>query len=251
MSQKVLSDVRNGVRTITLNRPERLNAINAALVTGLCAALREALADPATGAIVLRGAGRAFCSGDDLVDFPEQSRTEAIARRFLDDLQDVTRLIVAGDKPVIGAVHGWAVGGGFEWTVDCDIVLMAEGTRCFFPEASLGMTVTGAATMLLPRIVGLQRARMLIMTGERIDAAQAFAMGLAWRVLPEARLWDEAQALGERMAGLPRRGVRDGKRIVNRYEAAMLEDALRQEIEAVLPAFLDADTAARAAKFKG
>ncbi len=250
MSSVVLSEFENGVRTLTLNRPERLNAIDAALVAGLRQALREALADPATGAIVLRGAGRAFCSGDDLVDFPEQSSNAAIARRYLEDLQDVTRLIVGGEKPVIGAIHGWAVGGGFEWAIDCDIVLMAAGTRCFFPELGLGFTVTGAATMLLPRIIGLQRARMLLLSGERIDADQALAMGLAWRVMPEAELWPAAQALGERIAGLPARGVRDGKRLTNRYEAAMLEDALRQEIEAVLPAFLDPETQARAAGFK-
>src|SRR5262249_42425245 len=98
MSEHVLSERRDGVAARTLNRPERLNAINDALIQALRKALSAALADSETKVIVLNGAGRAFCSGDDLEDFPAQSRTEDIARRYLEDLQDVTRLIVMGDK---------------------------------------------------------------------------------------------------------------------------------------------------------
>jgi enoyl-CoA hydratase/carnithine racemase len=126
MTDLVLTQVRDGVATLTLNRPERLNAINDALVQALRRALAAAHADPQTRVIVLTGAGRAFCSGDDLEDFPAQSRTADIARRYLEDLQDVTRLMVMGDKMIVGAVHGWAVGGGLEWAIDCDLLLLAE-----------------------------------------------------------------------------------------------------------------------------
>ena len=85
--------------------------------------------------------------------------------------------MVLGDKPVIGAIRGWAVGGGLEWVINCDFAIAAEGTRFFFPELSLGVFVTGGVTELLPRLVGLQRARELIMLGERFDAAQAQAGG--------------------------------------------------------------------------
>ena len=250
MSGTVLSSLSNKVRTITLNRPHRLNAINGPLIADLHTALVEAHADPETRVIVLRGAGRAFCAGDDLIDFPQYATSEAVAREYVESIQEITRLIVFQEKLVIGAVHGWAAGGGFEWLIDCDIVLMARSTRCFFPETGLGIVVTGAATVLLPRIVGLQRARALIVLGEKIDADQALEMGLAWRVYPEDSLFDEAQALGERIAALPERGVRDTKRLLNRSEQLSIEAALRAETDAVVPGFIDPVSADLVGQFK-
>ena len=250
MSDTVLSRVANNVCTITLNRPERLNAINGPLIADLHTALTDAHADPEARVIVLRGAGRAFCAGDDLIDFPRYATSEAVARAYVEDLQEITRLIVFEEKLVIGAVHGWAAGGGFEWLIDCDIVLMAQDTRCFFPESGLGLVVTGAATVLLPRIVGLQRARAMIVLGEKIDADEALQMGLAWRVFPEAVLFDEAQAIGERIASLPERGVHDAKRLLNRDEQMSIEEALQAEVDAVVPGFVDPVSNALVGQFK-
>jgi enoyl-CoA hydratase/carnithine racemase len=243
MTVTVLTELKNGVRTVIMNRPHRLNAISTDLVRDLGAALAEANADASTRVILLRGAGRAFCSGDDLSEFRDQARTEAVARHFLRDLQEVSRQIVLGDKVVIGAVHGWAVGGGFEWLVNCDVVLMAEGTRCFFPETRFGMVSTGGATALLPRIVGQQSARALMLSGERIDASRAHELGLAWRVLPEASLFQEAQAFAERLSAMPARGLRDAKRLTARIDRNAFEEAIALETEAVLAAFLDPETA--------
>lgn len=248
MTATVRSETQDGVCVVTLDRPHRLNAINGVLVRELGAALEAAMADAATRVVMLRGAGRAFCSGDDLVDFPDQTRSEGVARAFLDDLQRVSRLIVLGAKPVIGAVHGWAVGGGFEWLINCDIVVMAEGTRCFVPETRFGMTVTGGVTALLPRIVGQQNARALVLAGARIDAERALALGLAWRVVPEAALLDEALALARRLASFPSRGLGDSKRLMGRLDRAAFEAALEEEKEAVLAAFLDPATAPRMVK---
>ncbi len=114
----VLRAVENAVCTLTLNRPDRLNAINVAMIAELNAALADANADDAVRAIVLRGAGRAFCSGDDLKEFDQQSGDEAVARRYIEDLQEVTRRIVHGEKIVIGAVHGWASVGCFYWEIE-------------------------------------------------------------------------------------------------------------------------------------
>jgi enoyl-CoA hydratase/carnithine racemase len=250
MTSTVLSERKNGVRILTLNRPERLNAISVDLVEDLCAALSDALADQTSRVILFKGAGRAFCSGDDLKDFGNQSGSEAAARRFLTNLQDVSRLIVLGEKVVIGAVHGWAVGGGFEWLVNCDIVLMADGTRCFFPETQFGMVVTGGVTALLPRVVGEQRARALMLSGERIDAGKAHSLGLAWRVMPEDRLFSEAQSYAERLSEMPARGLTDTKRLSRRIDREAFETALKLEAEAVLEAFLDPSTASRMVKTK-
>jgi enoyl-CoA hydratase/carnithine racemase len=249
MTDVVLSELEDGVRTITLNRPERLNAINPALLAGLVAALREANSDEATRAVVLRGAGRAFCAGDDLKEFDEQRRAPGETRAYVEQIQAVTRAIVLGDKMVIGAIHGWAVGGGLEWLINCDLAILAETTRCFFPEISLGLFVTGGVTVLLPRLVGLQKARELILFGEHFDAHAALAMGLAWKLMPESELLAEAEATARRIAALPAAQVRDLKRVLNRACALDVEGAMALETDATVRGFLDPDTAVRVAKF--
>ncbi|HEX9770513.1 MAG TPA: enoyl-CoA hydratase/isomerase family protein [Kiloniellales bacterium] len=247
MVSTVESRTVGGIAEITLNRPHRLNAINDELLRDLSAALEAANADPAAAVILLSGAGRAFCAGDDLKEFASQARGEAAARAYLERLQEVTRLLVFGDKLVVGAIHGWAVGGGFEWLLDCDLVVMADGTRCFFPEASLGLFVTGGASHLLPRLVGLPKAKELVLLGERIDARQALALGLANWVVPEAERLAKAREVAGRLAALPPRPRRQVKALFTRAPAVTLEEALALETEATLEGFLDPDTARRAA----
>lgn len=249
MTGTVLSVLRDGVRTITLNRPDRLNAINPVLLADLKAALDEANADAGTRCILLRGAGRAFCSGDDLKEFDEQAGTEAETRGYVESIQDITRAIVLGDKMVVGAVHGWAVGGGLEWMINCDLVLVGQGARFFFPEISWGLFVTGAVTALLPRLVGLQKAREMILLGEKFDAVRAVEWGLALKALPEADLFDEAHALATRIAALPQGAVRDLKRTLNKAATLDAEGAMALETEATVRGFLDPETARRIASF--
>jgi enoyl-CoA hydratase/carnithine racemase len=213
-------------------------------------ALSAVLADSDTRVIVLNGAGRAFCSGDDLEDFPAQSRTEDIARRYLEDLQDVTRLIVMGEKMVVGAVHGWAVGGGLEWAIDCDLLLLAEGTRLNFPEVKWGMVPTGGISQILPRKIGLSRAQQLILFGEVVDAKSAHDMGLAWKIVPGDQLLKEAQATAARIAALPDQAVRSLKRTLARSAYLPLEDVMAMEVDAVTKSFIDPATAARVADFR-
>ena len=185
MTATVLTeDGGGGVRVVTLNRPHRLNAIVPALLDDLIAALGDADRDPGVRTILLTGAGRAFCAGDDLKEFASQSAGEAATRAYIERIQDVTRAMMLGDTPIVGAVRGWAVGGGLEWMINCDFALAAEGTRFFFPETSLGVFVTGGVTELLPRLVGLQRARQLIMLGERFDATEALAWASSARWCP-------------------------------------------------------------------
>jgi enoyl-CoA hydratase/carnithine racemase len=238
-----------GVRTVTLDRRARLNAINPALLADLRAALAEGNADAATRVMVLRGAGRAFCAGDDLKEFDSQVGPEAETRAYIEMIQDVTREMVLGDTMVIGAIHGWAVGGGLEWVINCDLVVMAESTRCFFPEISLGVFVTGAVTALLPKLVGLPRAKELILFGERFDARAALDMGIAWKVVPDDAVFAEAESVARRIAELPEGAVRDLKWVINRACHLDAEGAMGLETEATLRGFLDPDTAARVAAF--
>lgn len=239
----------DGVRLVTLNRPHRLNAIVEELLDDLIAALRAADAAPGVRCIVLTGAGRAFCSGDDLKEFGAQAGDATSTRAYIERIQDVTRAMVLGDTPVVGAIRGWGVGGGLEWVINCDFAVVAEGTRFFFPEVSWGVFVTGGVTELLPRLVGLQRARELILLGERFDAAQAASWGLVHKVVPDAALMPEALALARRIAALPPGPVRDLRRILARRDGGGLHAAMAAETDATVRGFLDPETAKRIAAF--
>lgn len=248
MTGTVLTDdPLDGVRVITLNRPDRLNAVSPELVGDLTRELTRANQDPAIRAIVLTGAGRAFCSGDDLKEFDSQLGDEAQLRAYIDRIQDVTRTIVLGETPVIGAVHGWAVGAGLEWVINCDFAIAAEGSRFFFPEVRLGLFVTGAVTALLPRLIGAQKARELIYLGERFDAAQALEWGLLSKVVSPAQLLPEAIDLARRIAELPPRPVKDLKRILTLAPSCSFEEVLAAETEATVRGFLDPESAKRVA----
>lgn len=247
MEATVQIEVANGIAEITLDRPHRLNAINDELLRDFSAALRGINSDDSVGVVVLKGAGRAFCAGDDLKEFEKQARSAAETRAFIEDIQVITRLLMTSDKLVVGAIHGWAVGGGFEWVLNCDFAILAEGTQCFFPEIALGVFVTGGVSTLLPRLVGLQKAKELILFGERIDAATALDLGIAWRVVPGDELIAEARAVAARLAALPAIARRNAKTVLNRAVHLSLEEAMALETEATVEGFLDPGTAARIA----
>ncbi|NIH87009.1 enoyl-CoA hydratase/isomerase family protein [Amycolatopsis granulosa] len=170
-------EIDGDVAHIWLNRPERLNAVAPRLVDDLLAALGD-VGD--TKAVVLGGRGRAFCAGHDLKENPQGDSRARIER-----LQDVTRRLRALPQPVIAAVHGYAIGAGAEFALGCDLVLAAEDAVFAFPEASLGLSVTGAASRLLPLLVGPLKAKELLLLGDRIDARTAHELGLVNAVVPD------------------------------------------------------------------
>ncbi len=237
-----------GVRTITLNRPDSLNAMNRRLIDEVALAFDEANADAATRAILFTGAGRAFCAGDDRHEHVHPE-TEAEARNLVDAIQRATSAMVFGDKPVVGAINGWAVGGGFEWAINCDFPIWAESAKGFFPEVSLNLFVTGAVTALLPALVGLNKAREMLILGERYDAATLHELGVAWRVVSDERLMDEARAVATGLSELPPLSVRAMKRVLNQTAARDLDAALRLETEATVAGFLDPETTRRLKDF--
>jgi enoyl-CoA hydratase/carnithine racemase len=248
--ETVLSTVGdNGVRTIALNRPDRLNAMNRQLIDDLAQAFDDANADDATRAIILTGVGRAFCAGDDRRAHVHPT-SEAQARDVVDAIQRATHAIVFGAKPVVGAINGWAVGGGFEWAINCDFPIWAESAKGFFPEVSLNLFVTGAVTSLLPALVGLNKAREMLFLGERYDAATLKDLGVAWRVVADDRLMDEANAVAAKLSALPPLSVRAMKRVLNQAAACDLGAALRLETEATIAGFLDPETTRLLKDFK-
>ena len=228
----------HGVRSILLNRPDQLNAMNGRLITDVCQAFDDANADDATRAIVFSGEGRAFCAGDDRNEH-QHPENENEAREFVDLIQQATRAIVFGPKPVVGAINGWAVGGGFEWAINCDFPIWAESARGFFPEVSLNLFVTGGVTSLLPALVGLNKAREMLFLGERYDAAALQRMGVAWRVVADDELMATALSVAARLANKPPASVRAMKRVLNRAAVVDLEQALELETEATVAGFMD------------
>ncbi|MCP5368781.1 MAG: enoyl-CoA hydratase/isomerase family protein [Hyphomicrobiales bacterium] len=244
----VLTDLHEGVRTITLNRPDRMNAMNGDLLAAVAGAFADANMDDATRAIVFTGAGAAFCAGDDLKDH-RQPETRAEAEALVKVLQDCTRHMVLGEKVVVGAINGWAVGGGFEWAINCDLPIWSEQARAFFPEMDWGLFVTGAVTALLPAIVGLVKAREMLMLGEKYDAWALHEAGVAWRVVPPDRLLPAAQDVAARLAAKPQATLRDLKRVTNEAAFAGIERALERETEACVRSFLDPETTARVRHF--
>src|SRR6056297_4312834 len=199
----VLSSVTgDGVRTIALNRPDCLNAMNRRLIDDVALAFDDANRDPETRAISFTGQGRAFCAGDDRNEH-QHPESEACARDLVTAIQRATVSIIFGQKPVVGAINGWAVGGGFEWAINCDFPIWADSARGFFPEVSLNLFVTGGVTALLPAIVGPVKAREMLYFGDRYSAADLAVCGVAWKVVPDATLLDEANRTAERLAALP------------------------------------------------
>ena len=249
-SATVMSDLDgDGIRTITLNRPDALNAMNEALVRDVAAAFDEANGDDGTKVIIFTGAGRAFCAGDDLVEH-EHPETEAAARAAVEAIQRATDAIAFADKVVVGAINGWAVGGGFEWAINCDFPIWAKSARAFFPELHWGMFVTGGVTALLPALTGLNTARELLFLGERHDADTLHKMGVAWRVVEDDRLMAEARVVAAKIASLPQGAVRDMKATLRSTAQADLKAAMALETEATVRGFLDPETIERIAEFR-
>ena len=233
--------VEDGVRRIALNRPERLNAMNPTLIRDLTRAFDDANTCPDTRAIILTGEGRAFCAGDDRQDH-SHPESEAEARALVELIQAATRAICLGPKPVVGAINGWAVGGGFEWAINCDFPIWAESAKGFFPEVSLNLFVTGAVTTLLPSLVGVQKAREMMMFGEHYGAAALRELGVAWRVVPDDALAAEAVTVARRLAALPQLSVRAMKRVLLAAGLPDFHRALALETEATVAGFLDPET---------
>lgn len=251
MYETIISELlESGIRRICLNRPDSLNAMNPRLIEELTTAFREANTDPQTRVIIFTGAGRAFCAGDDLREH-KHPESEQEARDIVDAIQRVTHEIINGSKPVVGAINGWAVGGGFEWAINCDFSVWAESARGFFPELKWGLFVTGGVTSLLPALVGLNKAREMLFLGEKYSADELLKMGLAYKVCSDQALLKESLALARKLAALPASAAKDMKLTLNQTAMQNLDTAMQLETSATINGFLDPETTKRIAKFSG
>ncbi|MCA0325303.1 MAG: enoyl-CoA hydratase/isomerase family protein [Proteobacteria bacterium] len=220
----LLRDLQDGVLTLTLHRPDKLNAIDNALGAALLDGVHQAAADPAVRVLCVQGSGRAFCAGRDVGAPPTDTDLVLV--------QAVSKALVGLTKPVVFAVHGWTVGAGLEWMLNADLVIAADSSRFKLPEARLGVFVTGGLSATLTAYAGLARAKALTLLGEEFSAAQAQAWGLIWQVVPEAGLAAATQAACERLAVLRPEVARQFKRVFNEVGLAGFEHAIRLETQA-------------------
>jgi 2-(1,2-epoxy-1,2-dihydrophenyl)acetyl-CoA isomerase len=205
----VLVDLTQGVLRLTLNRPDRLNAFTEDMHLALRAGLEHAHADDAVRAVLLTGAGRGFCAGQDLGNRDPRNWTGppdlglSIERFY----NPTIRLIRSLEKPVVCAVNGVAAGAGANIALACDIVLAARSARFVEAFAKIGLVPDAGGSWLLPRLIGEARAKALALTAEPVAAETAEQWGLIWKVVDDPLLLDEAQALAEKLAAGPTRGL--------------------------------------------
>ncbi|MBS1912016.1 MAG: enoyl-CoA hydratase/isomerase family protein [Bacteroidetes bacterium] len=226
----LLYELDGGVLTITLNRPESYNACNEQLTTDLQEALRNAERDPAVRALILTGAGKAFCSGQDLKDAPapgtRRSLSDSLQRRY----NPIIRRLTGMPKPIVAALNGAAAGAGCSLALACDARIAAESSYLLQAFINIGLVPDSGSSYFLARMVGYARAFEIATLGEKIFAPQALELGLVNKVVPAETLMEEARALAARYAAGPTRAYGYIKKMLYRAGATSLDEALDYEV---------------------
>jgi enoyl-CoA hydratase len=235
--ETIIVDNRDAVGVVTLNRPAVLNALSTRVIAELAGALQAFDADPAIGAMVVTGNDKAFAAGADIKEMQDKSYPSTYVNDFLTHWERIANL----RKPVIAAVAGYALGGGCELAMICDLVIAADTARFGQPEIQLGVMPGAGGTQRLTRAVGKAKAMDLVLTGRMMDAAEAERSGLVARVVPAAELMTEALAVATRIAGFSRPAVMMAKEAVNRSFEGSLAEGTRFERRLFQSMFATAD----------
>ncbi len=229
--ETVLYEVRGPIAILTLNRPDKLNAINHQMVVDLGRAMEEAESDPGILAVVLRGAGRAFSAGFDLEagNGAPEDRIASLRAKLEEDFEIIMRFWDC-PKPTVAAVHTYCLGSAMEMAVACDVTIAAEGCRFGAPEVKFG---SGIVALILPWVIGHKQAKELLLTGDdRVSAQRALALGLVNKVVPPERCFDEALGVARAIAVNDRIAVTLTKKAINRSAEIMgMRQALLQGLE--------------------
>ncbi|HTI02738.1 MAG TPA: enoyl-CoA hydratase [Acidisoma sp.] len=227
-----------GFAILTLNRPQALNALNNQMMDEMSAVIPALDADPGVRAIILTGSEKAFAAGADIKEMAGKSFAEAVSEDFITrNWEAVTRC----RTPVIAAVAGYALGGGCELAMMCDIILAADTARFGQPEITLGIPPGAGGTQRLPRAIGKAHAMEMILTGRMMDAAEAERAGLVSRVVPAEKLMEEARAVARKIAGLSPLTTQLAKELVNAAYETLLAQGIRQERRTFHAAFATED----------
>jgi 2-(1,2-epoxy-1,2-dihydrophenyl)acetyl-CoA isomerase len=242
---------REGVGIVTLNRPEAMNALNLRLKEELGLVFEAIAAAPEVRSVLLTGAGRAFCAGGDISEM-DASRPPAATRARMQKLLNGTVLPISRlEKPVVAAINGHCHGLGFSIALGCDIAYAAESAVLSMAFTRMGLVPDGTAIHLLPRIVGLNRAKELVLSARRLSAQEALELGLISRVLPDAELLDAALGLATTLASGPTLAYGAAKRLLEQAPLLSLDDAVELESYAQAIMMASADHAEAVAAFAG
>ena len=221
--EHILVETKGRVGIIRLNRPQALNALNRALIGELIQAIDAFEADEAIGCLLLTGNEKAFAAGADIKEMADKTFAEAFGENFAANWDHIAHI----RKPVVAAVAGFALGGGCELAMQCDVVIAADTAKFGQPEIKLGVIPGIGGTQRLTRAIGKAKAMDLILTGRMMDAAEAEKSGLVARVVPAAELMDEALKVAETIAGMSLPSVLAAKETVNRaFESSLAEGVL-------------------------
>jgi len=229
----VLAQRDGPVLVLTLNRPERLNAVSLPMYRSLLERLREEAGDPEVRCVVLTGRGRGFCVGADLKAHSGGAPTGEERKRYVRTAQRVNHLIQVGPKPVVAAVNGHAVGAGLELALSSDFMVVADEAKLRFPEIALGTFIGGGTVYTLAERVGTLKARELVYLGDFFTGTEAARMGVAWRAVPSGEVLPVALELARRLAERAPISLAWAKRLIGPAGTMSRKDALRLEARAL------------------
>lgn len=234
--KNLLFEVEEGIAVITFNRPKALNAMNTETMKELMDAVVDCKNDESIKVLVMTGAGeKAFVAGADIAEMQNLKPKEALA--FMELGHETLRTLETLPKPSIAAVNGFALGGGTEISMACDIRFASETARFGQPEILIGLIPGWGGTQRLSRLVGMGRAKELIMSGEQIDAQRAYEIGLVNRVFPADQLLPEAKKFAKKIAGMPGFAIKMAKHAINFGYDLSLDNAARLEMECCAQCF--------------
>ncbi|MBC3541582.1 enoyl-CoA hydratase-related protein [Rufibacter sediminis] len=220
--------LENGVATLTLNRPSVFNSFNREMALALQEHLRACAQNDEVRAVVLTGEGKAFCAGQDLAEATAPESME-ISRIVVEHYNPIVLLLRELNKPVIAAVNGVAAGAGANLALACDLVVAKESASFIQAFSKIGLIPDSAGTFFLPRLIGLQRASALMMTGDKVSAAEAVQMGMIYKTFTDDSFQAEVAALAQRMAQMPTKGLAYTKQLLNVSFQHTLAEQLDQE----------------------
>lgn len=235
----ILFSIDAGIATLSFNRPDKLNALNREMAGELRQALEEVAQDPSVRVLVFSGQGRSFMAGADITTFVNMD--PLAARGFARRAHDLLFRLESLEIPSLAAVHGYALGGGFEIALACDFIYAAEGAKFGLPEITLGFIPGVGGTQRLARLVGRTVAKELIMTGRFLEAGEARALGLVARVFPEETLLEETGKTAQALAKKGRLALRAAKQAVDRGAEVDLRSGCAVEMDLFALCFASPD----------
>ena len=227
--ETIIVETKGAVGIITLNRPKALNALNAQLIREMNAALSAFDADTTIGAIILTGSDKAFAAGADIREMKDMTFKQVTEENFLEEWDHINTI----RKPIIVAVAGYCLGGGFEFALAADILIAADTARFALPEVTIGVIPGGGGTQRLAHAIGKSKAMEMILSGRMVDASEAERLGVAARVVPAEKLMEEAIAFAEKITNLSQPVIASAKRSVRAAFEMPLSEGLAFERKSI------------------